>query len=500
MNKKLFNLDKSSLENLVEPFIFDMLENDKYEIETFSAAKLLTWNRFDLAFKLYYLDNINVNPLLANEIYKNDIKAQTLGKFIELGNEDNKNSIEHYLQQFNSTYEDIKKNGFLKEKTLIPLSTDGGIINGAHRVASAIHLNKNVTAFVTEQNTMVADYQYFFDRDVPIEYLDIVIQKFIQYSNDNVHIAFLWPSGEGSKDEAESLFLNIVYKKKITLTPKGAFNLLHELYKHMDWVGTKEDGYKGIKQKLIECFPRFESFQIIVFQSESLEKVQEVKERVRDIYKIGYSSIHITDTKEEAMRISQLLFNKNGLHFLNNSEPHKYSGLHEKLNKFKKYLLKNNISLNDVVIDGSLILALYGLRKNIDVDFLTLDNAKVQYLNEEFETHDSELKYHEKDKAELIYDANNYFVFCNLKFISFSQLYVMKSNRNEEKDRNDCLIMKSSLENNSYNKIIAKAKQKVFYIKIKLHRSILTSGMKVLKLFGLYVPVRFIYRKLKSFK
>jgi len=486
------------IENKIESFIFDKLSGSEYEISEINSKKLLTWNRFDLGFKLAYLDLVQECPDLAKEIYLNDIKAQTLGKFVEYGNECSKNSFERYIDNLSKTYSNIKNNGFLKEETLIPLSIDGTIINGAHRLASAIHLNKPVSTIVTEQKAMVADYQYFFERDVPVKCLDTVAQKFIQYSADNVHIAFLWPSGNGYKDEAQNLFSKIVYMKKISLTPKGAFNLLYELYKHMDWVGTKQDGYKGIKQKLIECFPKFESFQVIVFQSEDLEKVQTVKQQVRDIYKIGYSSIHITDTKEEAIRISQLLFNENGLHFLNNSEPNKYVGLYDKLDDFKQYLSKNNIDPIDVVIDGSLTLTLYGLRENIDVDFLISDNSKIECHNELFEMHDSELQYHGKNKADLIYDDNNYFVFYNLKFISFSQLYAMKLKRNEEKDRNDCLIMKSALEGNSYKKIMGQVKQKVFYMKIKLHHSILTTGMAMLKFFRLYAPVRFIYRKLKS--
>lgn len=491
------HINKKELKGKVEPFIYDKLEKNQYEVNTINSRELLTWNRFDLAFKLFYLDYIKVYPRIANEIYKCDIKAQTLGKFIEFGNEGNKQNIEDYLLHFNSTYKNIKSNGFLKEKTLIPLSIDGGIINGAHRVASAIHLNKEVSTIVTEQKTMLADYQYFFEREVSSEYLAIVAQKFIQYSLDNVHVAFLWPSGDGFKAEAESLFSNVVYKKKITLTPKGAFNLLYELYKHMDWVGAKESGYKGIKQKLLECFPRFESFQVILFQSEDLEKVQAVKQQVRDIYKIGYSSIHITDTKEEAVRISQLLFNDNGLHFINNSEPNGYAGLYEKLNEFKQFLSKNNIEPNDVIIDGSLTLSLYGLRKNIDVDFLVSDNSKIEYPSDEFETHDSELKYHGKSKVELIYDSNNYFVFYNLKFISFSQLYMMKTQRNEEKDKNDCSIMRASLDSTSYRKVIAQFKQKVFYMKIKLYRLIMNLILKVCKLTGIYEPAKLLYRKFK---
>ena len=72
------------------------------------------------------------------------------------------------------------------------------------------------------------------------------------------YMAFLWPSGSHSKKEALSKFSNIVYHKKIKLSPQGGLNLLIELYKHMDWVGDKGNGFKGVKQKLIECFPFFE--------------------------------------------------------------------------------------------------------------------------------------------------------------------------------------------------------------------------------------------------
>jgi hypothetical protein len=47
------------------------------------------------------------------------------------------------------------------------------------------------------------------------------------------------------------------------------------------------------------------------------------------------------------------------------------------LDEFKKYLLKNDIDSCDVVIDGSVVLFLYGLRKKLELDFLIADNSKV---------------------------------------------------------------------------------------------------------------------------
>ena len=493
-------LAREEIRGLVESFIYENLQRKKYQINSQFAKDLLTWNRLDLAFKLFYLDNVGVYPELAKGIYRDDIRSQTLGAFIEFGNEDAKNCFESYIENFFITYESIKLEGFSKGKTLVPLSNDGSILNGAHRVASAIQLNKIVSTVETEEANMVVDYQYFLDRDVCVQRIDLAVQKFIEYSKDNIYIAFLWPSGVGFKSEVESMFSNVLYKKEIKLSSKGAFNLLVELYKHMDWVGSQGNGFSGVKQKLIECFPEFCPFKVVFFQSEGISKVQELKEKIRGQYNIGYSSIHITDTKEEAIRISELLCNENGLHFLNNADPYKFIETYGQLDKFKQFLSKNNIKSNDVVIDGSSTLSLYGLRKNVDLDFLVLDNFSIVSSNKCFETHDSELKYHGKEKTELIYDSRNYFIFYGLKFIAFSQLYSMKTNRNEQKDRNDCLIMKASLNGKSYRKLNAQFKQKLFYTKIRLRHSFDRQVKSTLEWLGLYDCVRSAFRRFKNLK
>ena len=49
------------------------------------------------------------NVEFSKEIYKEHIKAFSLGKFTEPGNED-KNSINKFIDEFNKTFEDIKQN------------------------------------------------------------------------------------------------------------------------------------------------------------------------------------------------------------------------------------------------------------------------------------------------------------------------------------------------------------------------------------------------------
>ena len=371
-------ITKENLELLLEDIVFDELKKESYIIDTFESNKLLTWNRFDLAFKLLFLSYKEKNKSLAEKIYLADIKAQTLGKFVEGKTE--KNSFIKFIDEFQNTFKNIEINGFNNQKTLIPLSKYKTIRNGAHRVASSIFLNQTVSCITTEENNMIADYNYFFQRDVSRDFLDKAAIKFIDYSPDNIYMAFLWPSGKNNVEESISKFSNIVYKKEIKLTSNGGYNLLFELYKHMEWIGTKENNYSGIKQKLVECFPSFEQFTVIVFQANSLDDVRTIKENVRQVHNIGFSSIHITDTKEEALRISRLVFNDNGLHFLNNATPYTFESIYNKLDMFKKYLQENNINSEDIILDGSIVLTLYGIRKNEDIDYLLEDNQNIKIL------------------------------------------------------------------------------------------------------------------------
>jgi len=491
----MMRLSKDSLEPTIEFFIFNKLMLSEYAVKTYCANELLTWNRLDLAFKLAYLDLKGANSTLANKIYQEDIRSQTLGSFEEFGNEE-KNSFQKYVDEFEATYENIKTSGFDEKKSIIPLSAAGTIINGAHRVASAIHLKESVNCIHTELPIMTCDYNYFHERNVSPALLDLVVNKFIEYA-DNVYITFLWPSGKTNFSETLAEFPDVIYKKEVFLSSNGGFNLIVELYKHMDWVGTAESGFAGAKQKLIECFPNFESFFVIAFQSDSFEEVQKIKARVRKINNIGFSSVHITDTKEEAMRISKLVFNENGRHFLNFSQPFKYS-IVEKLNVFDEFLFSMHLNKDDVLIDGSVVLALYGIRKNADIDFLTSSQYCTASDDKEFEDHDSELIYHNVEKQSLIYNPAYYFEYLGFKIISFYQFYEMKSSRNEEKDKNDIKLMKALIDNNKFKQLTARVRQSVFYFKIKSKKVVLDVAFKILHFTGLHGVVRGFYRKLKS--
>ena len=330
-------------------------------------------------------------------------------KYIEPGNED-KNSIECFYKEFKKIYCDIKENGFDNSKTLVPLSKNGGILNGAHRVASAIKSNKSVACVILDINSPNYDYKFFSNRHVPIEMLDAAAVKFIEYSN-NTYIACIWPTAQDNDKEIENVIPNIVYRKNISLSDNGAHNFISQVYTGEAWLGDVNNNFKGVRRKLVECFKKEDLVRVVAFQADSLDTVLKVKEDIRRLFNVGKHSIHITDTKEEALNISRLVFNDNSVHFINYAKPNTFLDFHKNLVEVKKFLQLNNIKEDDFAIDGGMVLAAYGLRKASDVDYFASEDTSVSRPMDNFDPHDSELKFYKKQKNELIYDPRNYFFF-----------------------------------------------------------------------------------------
>ncbi len=486
-------INKEDLQKYIEPHFYTELIKEEYAIKSIKAYKLLTHTRLDIAFKLLYLEMLSFDVSFSKEIYKEHIRAFSLGKFIEPGN-DEKNSIDKFIEDFNTTFESIKIDGFDCNKTLISLSQNASIANGAHRLASAIFLDEDITCVKLDTYNHIYDYKFFYSRNIPSAMLDTVVTKFVEYA-DNVYIAFIWPIAQSSDEQIESIITNIIYKKEFTLNVNGAHNLLSQIYYGEDWLGNVENDFSGSKGKLVECFKTFDPVKVIAFQADSLDEVLKIKENIREVFAVGKHSIHITDTKEEAIRTARIVFNDNSIHFLNYAKPNKYLSTHRKIDTFKEFIKANNLNGNDILLDSSIVLSAYGLREAKDTDYFCNDNSKIKVEFDDINIHDEELKYYGENKNELIYNQKFYFYFNDIKFISFEKLYEMKTNRAEKKDKNDCKIMEALIENDKFKGIISKLKQNIFYVQIVARQKII----QLLQQIGLFDRARVIYRKIKGY-
>lgn len=399
----------------------------------------LTYNRLDLGIKSYvasfYITNRCV-PEYVKRVYSEHISAFTHGSYSEYGNVE-KQGINKYFSDFEKIALSIKESGFDDTKSLVPISKNGCILNGAHRVSVSKVLNSAVKTMQTNIEDPQYDYRFFLDRGMDINSVEFMVKKFIEYSDD-CFIALVWDAAKGEDEALENCFDKIVYKKTITLNEKASHFLIKECYKNETWIGAQENRFKGVLGKQKFCFPNSlkGNVRIYIFQNDNLENVLKIKDKVRSIFNIGKHSIHITDNNKETIELASYILNENSLDFLNLAEHYQYNdGL---LLDFSNKLNNLNLNFDDYVIDSSYVLSLYGLRPAKDLDYLTLSK---QIEGKGIDYHGSCLKFYGKSESELIYNPKNYFIYKGVKISSLEVVRQFKINRNEEKDKKDIALI-----------------------------------------------------------
>lgn len=314
----------------------------------------LTFNRLDVAFKLLYLSDHSI----FHDMYFDHIKALSFGSFKEPGST-TKRTFDNFLEEFEDILKEMSSKGFQKSISTIPVATDGSILNGSHRTACAIHLNIPVVHVQTGKPPANYNHEFFRTRGVNIDYIDAAATKFVEMAS-NCHVAIVWPTAIGRDDELGRIFKRVVDRKEVLLNRNGAHNLLAQVYKDESWLGLATENYPGTTQKLNDCFRTTEPLRAFIFQADSIDDVNRIKSQVRDLFKKGKSSIHITDTWEEALRVTRALFNRHAVHFMNQSKPNKFGSTRVKLEQFRAFIRNNGGDPSNYVIDGGLIMAIYG--------------------------------------------------------------------------------------------------------------------------------------------
>lgn len=156
---------------------------------------------------------------------------------------------------------------------------------------------------------------------------------------------------------------------------------------------------------------------------------------------------------EETSALATWLFNPNGMHFINHARPWRYAdSWPDRVARIKDFLERQGLSASRVVIDSSLVLELYGIRRARDIDYLSLDEAGGR--EKPFSANDAQLEHHGLGKQALIEDPAHHFEVDGLRFISFTQLRRLKRGRNRLKDRND-LAMMAALEDGREWRLVA---------------------------------------------
>ena len=479
----------SNLSGLIDAALLAELGSEPKDV--IGAQPQLTANRFDVAFKLLLADNFSEERLAVfnTEAYLAHVKAFGLGEFKEPGNLEKSNK-EAFLADFRSIYSSLCADGFDDKKSVVPIANDGSILNGAHRVAAAMSLGCDVAVSRVDIEPACYDYKYFARRDVDTVYMDAAALKYAEYSN-NTFLAIVWPSAKGLGVKIEKTLGSVVYQKDVHLTDKGAHNLIAECYMGEPWLGERSGGYAGVKGKYVECFKGGTDIRCYLFECASLDKVLEAKERVRELFGLGKHSIHITDTKDETLSLSRLIFNGAGLDFLNYAITTQFANTDNKINKIKGCIKRGGHSADEYIFDTGIVLEVFGLREASDIDYLTQIGGVLEAPG--MDRHESSIY----DLSEVFNFSLASFYFRGLRFISLKKLKDFKTIRGEFKDKSDVASIGLLLANDGRVNISLLIRKKISFWLYRLFFKTRNGFISLLKGLGLFNFVRSIYRKLK---
>ena len=416
---------------------------------------LLKQKRFDLIYKYLYIkypDNEFVKIA-----YTENIRA--FNNFYEIEPSDGveKNSIEDFMNSFDKLYESIKNKGFDSTFGTIPIGDNNEISDGAHRLAVCAYLNQEIETEPDGRNDLY-DYKFFQAQKMDPDIMDYGALEYVKL-NPNTYIVNLWPVNNKDKDELVEEILKkygfIYYKKELKLEYNACVNLKKLSYGSFwdkeDWIGTVENKYAGAQMHAQKSMGE-NPLRVFVFVCDSLDNVIKAKEEIRALYNIGNFSVHINDTREEAIWLAQSYFNQNSFDLISKRcfyyEDYRFDNLIEDLKNLAK---EKDVNIEDICASGSTPMNIAGIRSSDDLDFLYCGNEEFNVQTETLSNHDSELKYYPYSKKEIIQNPKNHFYYHGLKFISLDVLYAMKKRRGEKpKDITDCKLIKQFKHKNSF--------------------------------------------------
>ncbi|MHB8057203.1 MAG: FkbM family methyltransferase [Desulfuromonadaceae bacterium] len=405
---------------------------------------LLTCARFDIIPKFTYAEyrEFGIDSPWGRGLYEAHLLAFN---GCQEGDGSGKTGIGAFIASYETLLDSVRSAGFDPSRSLVPVDQNGVVIDGAHRVAACLLYSRPVDVLEFELQTNKYNYEYFLNKGLDVDYCDAIALEYCRL-NPRAHIVSVFPSAVGRELEIREILERngeIFYARQVQLSRLGSVNLVRQMYDGEHWVGSFANRFEGAQNKAAECFRTDGPVRVYVFTSDDFEKVKAAKQQIRDLFDISNHSVHINDTHAEAVRLGQLLFNANSIHFLNNAQLTTFPRFQAHFNNYKKVLREQGVDGECLCIDGSAVMAAYGIREARDLDYLHFgyDDLVFDYPPELIGSHNAEIAHHVTTRDDIIFNPRNHFYYDGVKFASLGIIRAMKEKRGEPKDFEDIALI-----------------------------------------------------------
>lgn len=278
------------------------LSDEILEEQIIDARSLLVPSRFDLFAKLYYIRNRTENLIEAERIYKEHIKAFN-PDLKEPGRED-KNGMDDFVSSFNQLIDEFENQDFNSAISLVPVTEDGVILDGAHRIAVLAYYDKQVGIARCKGIKPKArfDYNYFKERGLSWDTMDVIAREMVYWVPD-MFVACLLPP---IKDKYNALVLiqqrfRVVYEKVLWGNIDSYRSWIRCVCDRQTWVN-KLDNVKN--------FDFDGKMLFLFFVANSPDEFLAVREDIFDKCDLGKYSLYITESIDETKVITEGVLNE----------------------------------------------------------------------------------------------------------------------------------------------------------------------------------------------
>lgn len=428
-----------------------------------SPSSFIRACRFDIAAKILYAKAYysGYGTDWARHVYREHVCSlnggMETGKFGVI----KKDSVDLFEKSFCDTLDSIQSRGFDSDLSLIPVSRNNILIDGAHRVAACLWFHTDVQVEVHDRGDPCYDSNLFRRRGLSEDVLDAMAVEYAMNS-PAACIVIVYPAAQGHLAAVKRMISNkfdVVYHKSFELSGDGPVNLIRQLYPREAWLGDAKNGFAGAYRMASACFPDDWRGVVNVFLIDAQDRhyVADVKEQIRAFCECQNHSVHTSDTVEECMTLARILFHNNSIWAMSHVRP-------------------KDDRLFQSSVDSALID--WGRQPCMGVDAMlsilgACDSDNNSMVNDE----------------RICTDPRNYFVFNNVKYI-MPQIALSICDA-EDMDRFGLLrkIAEGSLVDAQYIRL-QQYKQRFYYRVLRLRR--------ILHIDQCYQALQFVYFKYRA--
>ena len=177
-SKYLKTINYKQLYKLIDnSYIFSLLpKRNKIKIFETMPINLVSQYRYDVFIKYYYVQAYMTksNFDFTKKVYLDHIKS--FNNFMEP--DGRKNNPNDFVKSFNNLIDSVKKGGI--DKTIIPVTKNGEIIDGAHRLSIALYLNLKIHFAIFDLLDANYGKDFFINRGFNQDYAKIIDKEIIK--------------------------------------------------------------------------------------------------------------------------------------------------------------------------------------------------------------------------------------------------------------------------------------------------------------------------------